>query len=103
MTTDEDLLLAEFPLCNILPRYGNGRVFNGHFDLTVDMEGKFELVEEFWLPETSNQWRQDFIDTWGVTYIYQGRFENSHNDGEPLTLPYEIIYETEIDRIYRVP
>ena len=48
ITTDEDLLLAEFPMCNFLPRYGKGRVFNGHFDLTVDMEGKSELVETFW-------------------------------------------------------
>ncbi|MFN2145877.1 MAG: hypothetical protein ACK2T7_11045 [Anaerolineales bacterium] len=103
VTTDDDLLMAEFPLCNLLPRYGKGRVFNGHFDLTVDMEGKSELVEKFFLPQTSDQWRQDFINQWGITYIYQGRYENAHSEDTSLILPYEIIYQTESDRIYRVP
>jgi hypothetical protein len=103
ITTDDDLLLAEFPMCNLLPRYGDGRVFNGHFDLTVDMEGKSELVEMFFLPQTSDQWRQQLIDRWGITYIYQGRYENAHSEGEMLQLPYEVIYQTENDLIYRVP
>jgi hypothetical protein len=103
ITTDEDILLAEFPMCNLLPRYGKGRVFNGHFDLTVDMEGKSELVETFWQADTSDQWRQAFVDEWGFTYIYQGPYENTYTSGAPLVLPYEIIYQTDTDRIYRVP
>ncbi len=51
VTTDEDLLMAEFPMCNLLPRYGKGRVFSGHFDLTVDMEGKSELVKNSFSPK----------------------------------------------------
>jgi hypothetical protein len=103
ITTDDDLLLAEFPLCNLFPRFGKGRVFNGHFDLTKDMDRKFYLSGQFWNPETSDQWREDFIAKWGVSYIYQGPTEAAHADGEIFDLPYEIIHETEDFRIYQVP
>ncbi|MEJ2488069.1 MAG: hypothetical protein P8Y68_20315, partial [Anaerolineales bacterium] len=103
ITTDDDLILAEFPFNNLLPRYAKGRVYHGHFDLTVDLEGRFKTMETFWSPETSDQWRQELIEEWGFTYLYQGYFENAHNDGMPLQFPYEVIYQSEQVMIYRLP
>jgi hypothetical protein len=102
-TTDQDLVLATFPFNNLLPRYGKGRVFFGHFDLTIDMEGRFEIMDKFWDPETPDSWRQEFIDEWGFTYIYQGYYENARAGDTRLKFPYEVIYATDEVTIYRLP
>ena len=102
-TIDDDLILAEFPFNNLFPRFGKGRVFHGHFDLTVDLEGRFEIMKSFWSPETSDEWRKNFIEEWGFTYLYQGHYENEHNGGIPLDFPYEVIYQTDTVTIYQLP
>ena len=102
-STDEDLILASFPVNNLLPRYANGHVFHGHFDLTINIEDRFETMEVFWDPQIPDRWRQDFIDEWGFTYIYQGYYENALSGDVPLEFPYEVIYSTDEVIIYKLP
>jgi hypothetical protein len=103
VTRDDDLVLAAFPANNLLPRYGKGRVFNGHFDLTLDLESKTKTMDIFWNPNTPPAWRETFIKDWGFDYLYQGYYENARNDGHQLSFPYKVIYKTNEVTIYQLP
>ena len=82
-----DLVLAYYPVGNYFPVLSDTRVFMGQFFLTVNFDEKLTLVETFWEPKTSNQWRQTFIDEWQITYIYQGAYENSLYENDHQIIP----------------
>jgi hypothetical protein len=76
-----------------------GKVFLGGLSLTVNLDEKLTLVEKFWDSNTPNSWREDIILEWGVTYIYQGHYENAFNP-RSITLPWEIVFKNDQVTIY---
>ena len=39
-TTANDVILADYPISNLIPRYSPARVFIGHLNLTIDLNAK---------------------------------------------------------------
>lgn len=98
-TTEDDLVFASYPISNIIPRASNAHVFAGHLNLTLDLSAKLPLLHQFWDPNTSHEWREQFIEEMGVTYIYQGRFETELSIYQ-IPLPGEIVYQENGITIY---
>jgi hypothetical protein len=100
-TTPEDIVLADYPIGNYLPRLSEARVFAGHLNLTIDLDDKLALMNTFWNPSTSDEWRESFLQEWGITYLYQGAFENSRFEGS-INIPGAVIYEEDGIMIYKI-
>lgn len=98
-TNEDDLVFAYYPMGNYLPRLITGKVFLGHLFLTVNLDEKLTLVEKFWDSNTPNSWREGIILEWGVTYIYQGHYENAFNPGS-IALTWEIVFKNDQVTIY---
>ena len=98
-TTPNDVVLADYPISNLIPRYSPARVFIGHLNLTIDLEEKQDLLFQFWDPGTSPSWRSEFIEQWGVTYIYFGSFESKYSNGT-FTPPGDLVYDADGVKIF---
>jgi hypothetical protein len=95
----DDLVLVGPRVGNYLPRYFDGRVFVGQFYITVNSDDKVKLVRQFFEPETTDEWREDFLEEWDVDYIYYGYDEAEV--GAPPELPHwEIVYIADGITIY---
>jgi hypothetical protein len=101
-TGEEDIILAYYPMGNYIPRHILGKVFLGHLNLTINLDEKLEAIENFWDEETSQEWREKFLEKWEITIIYQGRYEKLLSEG--LIIPTgEIVYENDTVTIYSIP
>ena len=87
----EDIILAHYPIGNYLPRIAPARAFLGHLNLTLDLDDKMALLEKFWDADTSNAWREAFVEKWEINYIYSGSAEKLLQS-QPVQLPFPIIY-----------
>jgi hypothetical protein len=99
--TEDDIVLADYPIGNYLPRLIKGKVFLGQLDFTTDLDGKLTQLSTFWHEDTSAEWRAAFLEEWGIDYIYQGTYEQQLTDGD-IIVPGTVIYEHEGIVIYRV-
>jgi hypothetical protein len=100
-STEGDVVLAYYPIGNYLPSVADSRVFAGQFFLTLDFENKTTQVEQFWDEGTADSWRDSFLQEWGITYIYEGRYEQQIRQGS-VQPPGDIVYEAGGVKIYRV-
>ena len=100
-TTEEDIVLVDYPMGNYLSRVSKASPFVGHLNLTIDLDNKLALLDTFWDPATSIEWRENFIQEWGVTYVYQGTFESGRSE-ELANIPGIVIYHEEGIIIYRI-
>jgi hypothetical protein len=100
-STGEDVLLADYPISSLAPRYFPGRVFLGHLNLTINLEEKRDMLIEYWDPETTAKQRDAFLNRWGISLIYQGRYENALTQ-EIVSPPGTIIYQENEITIYAV-
>ena len=91
-TTEEDLIFADYPISNFIPRYSPARVFLGHLNLTINLKEKISLQQKFWDSTTDPAWRSKLIEDWGITYLYVGKFEIAHYD-QSFPLPGELVYD----------
>jgi hypothetical protein len=74
-SAESDLILSSYQTGNYLPRVIAGKVFLGHLYITVDPQRKAHLTATFFAEDTSDEWRQNFVEEWGVTHIYYGQSE----------------------------
>ncbi len=100
-TNDNDLVIAEYPISNLLPRQSPARVFLGHLNLTIDLENKIKQEQQFWDPATDLKWREEFIEDWGIAYVYYGKFEKALST-EPIQIPGQLIYNRDGIQIFSV-
>lgn len=100
-STTTDVYLSDYPIANYLLRVAPGHTFGGHLDHTTNLAEKLANVQQFWNQQTPATWRSDFIQQWGITYIYQGAFEQNLMQGS-ITPPGELIYDHAGVRIYQV-
>lgn len=99
--SEEDVVLADYPTGNYLPRLIRGKVFLGQLDFTTDLDGKLTQLNTFWHEDTPVEWRSAFLEEWGIDYIYQGSYERQIMRGEVIP-PGEIVYDRDGIFIYRV-
>jgi hypothetical protein len=90
-TTASDLVLAEYPMSSIAPRYIPAKVFIGHLNLTIDLTDKRNQVLSFWNDTTTLDDRMQLINQWGITYVYQGFYEKNIS-GTEITPPGNLVY-----------
>ncbi|HJW84125.1 MAG TPA: hypothetical protein VJ754_07460 [Anaerolineae bacterium] len=100
-TQKTDLTLAYYPIGNYLPRVIDGKVFLGQRFLTLHLDDKLEMLEQFWHAGASPEWRAAFLREWGITHIYQGQYERGLMMGEVIP-PGKIVYQRNGVTIYRV-
>lgn len=98
-TTSSDLVLAEYPIGSIAPRYIPAKVFIGHLNLTVDLADKRNQVLSFWNESSSSDERLELINRWGITYVYQGLYEKNIS-GKEITPPGDLVYKNQDVSIY---
>lgn len=95
----QDIILAYYPLGNFLPVVADTPVFLGQFFWTPDFNGKLTRIEQFWDISTSSDWREAFLDEWGITYIVLGSFEQGLAAGT-IQPPGKLVYDKSGVRIY---
>jgi hypothetical protein len=98
-TTQEDLILANYPVGNYLPRETSAHVFIGQPFLTLDLPGKFSDLSKFWQEETEPTWRERFLSDWEVTHIYYGTYEQELTTADVIP-PGQLIYDADGIKIY---
>lgn len=98
----QDLVLAYYPLGNFLPVVADTPVFLGQFFWTPNFNDKLTRIEQFWDISTSSDWREAFLDEWGITYIVLGSFEQGLAAGA-IQPPGKLVYDKSGVRIYEYP
>lgn len=96
----DDIVLSHYPIGNHLPSVSNSRVFWGQFFLTPQFEEKETLVQQFFSPSVSQAWREQFIEEWGISYIFVGTYERELA-GAAFTPPGERIFANDTVEIFR--
>ena len=99
ITDEEDLTLASYPIGSYLPGVSNTKVFFGQQFMTIDVEEKLALWKHFWNPETPQTWREDFVEKWEFSFIFQGAEEQMISEVD-IELPWNIIYFENGVKIY---
>ena len=87
---------------NYIPRNIPGKVFLGHLNLTIDLDNKLEAVETFWDAGTSQEWRENFLEEWRITLIYQGKYEKLLSE-DLIIPPGEVAYKNDTVTVYSIP
>ena len=101
-TGGDDVVMAYYPVGNYLPSLSSTRVFMGQFFLTLNFDQKADMVEQFWDADTSDEWREAFIEEWQITHIYLGAYERQLMQEEDIVPPGEAVYEQGGVMIYEV-
>jgi hypothetical protein len=99
---EEDVVLAYYPMGNYMPRDITGKVFLGHLNLTIDLNNKIEAIEKFWDVGTSQEWRENFLEAWDITMIYQGKYEKLLSE-DVVIPPGKVVYKNDTVTIYTTP
>ena len=82
------VVLAAYETGNYIAARAGNRVFIGHWAETVDWESKFDLVTRFYDDSTTDSWRIELINTYGITYIMHGPAEGALGSFDPSKAPY---------------
>lgn len=98
---DNALLLVSYPVGNYLPRLTDKRVFIGQAFLTINLDEKIMLLQQFWDKDTADSWRTVFLQEWGISHIYVGRYERELMDGV-IDIPGQLIYDQGDVSIYEI-
>jgi hypothetical protein len=102
-TTYEDVILSSYNTGNFLPTMVSAKVFLGHGPETAYSPEKQKLVAKFYDAATSDEWRQDFLGQWPITYVFFGPLEKKVGQFDPAQADYlKLEYDQAGYRIYRV-
>ncbi len=99
--TEDDIVLADYPIGNYLPRLIKGKVFLGQLDFTTNLDGKLKQLDTFWHEDTPEEWRTAFIEQWQIDYIYLGSYERQIMQGN-VSPPGDVIYDEDGILIYHI-
>jgi hypothetical protein len=100
-TTSEDIVLSNYPVGNYLPRQAAAHVFLGQKFLTVNIDEKLTDLHHFWQETTSNENRLAFLDTWNISFVYFGTYEQDLTESIVVP-PGTLVYDVDGIRIYDV-
>ena len=96
-------VLSSYETGNLLPVHAPLRSFVGHGAETVNSKEKVRMVRDFFAEGTSDAWRQDLLERYGVDYIYHGPREKALGGFEPGRAAYfGLTYDNGEVQIYQV-
>ena len=67
-----EVVLAAAPTGNYLAGQASQPVVLGHWAETVDFVDRWQDARQFYSAATSDDWRQSFLDRYGVSYVWYG-------------------------------
>ena len=101
-SSNEDVVLAEWPTANVAIRYIPGRAVSGHPIATLSPTTKEADVRRFFDRTTPQDERETLIQAYGVTLVIVGPRERALGASEDdLPLNSDRIYRNEDVSIYR--
>jgi hypothetical protein len=102
-TQRTDTVLASYEMGRLIPARAGNRVFMGHFIETVELDRKKELAATFFQADTSDAFRRDLLQEYGIFYVFRGPTEARMGDFDPSDSTFlTLSYENDEVRIYRV-
>jgi hypothetical protein len=96
--TYADVVLATYAAGNYVPARVGARAFIGLGTETAHLEDKQTLVERFFDPSTSDEWRASFLRQYGITYVFAGPLEQFAPGSTRALLP---VYQSGEYTIYQ--
>jgi hypothetical protein len=97
--TYDDVVLSSYEVGNYIPARVGARVYIGLGTETARIEDKRILMQRFFDPSTSDEWRGRFLHDEGITYVFATPAEHFSPGNAGSLLP---IYWAEGYAIYRV-
>ena len=98
-----DVVLASYETGNALPAWAPLRVVAGHGPESVNLENLLPKIKAVYQGRTSEDTRLEFLQKYGVTYIFWGPIERTLGSWEPTREPYlELVVNFGEYQIYRV-
>lgn len=99
-----DVVLASYETGNYLPARVWARSFLGHGPETVYFAEKKLLVARFFDEATSDRWRYELLDYYGVDYVFWGPAEQRLGSFDPHEADYYLwpVYEADGYAIFKV-
>jgi hypothetical protein len=102
-TRRTDTVLASYEMGRLIPARAGNRVFMGHFIETVEVDRKRELASTFFQADTSEAFRHDLLEEYGIIYVFHGPREEQMGGFDPSSSPYlRLSYSNNEVRVYRV-
>ena len=98
----EDIVISSFSIGNMIPRYSGNKVFCGYTFSTVDVNNKIQNLNLFFNPETSDEYRVDFIEKYGIKYLFYGPDERATGYNPQTSSFLEKRYSNDIVTIFGV-
>ncbi len=96
------IFIGDYQTGNLIPAQAGQRVVLGHWAETVDYEQRTAEVAQFYQAATSDAWRLDLLEQYGVDYVWWGPRERELGDFLPETAVYLTpIYQNETITIFR--
>ena len=101
--TPDDVVLSGYQTGNYVPVRADVRVVLGLGTETVDADRKRGEVRRFFEAGTTDAWRQQLLERYGVDYVLRGPEERDLGSFEPQDAPYlDAAYENGSYTVYRV-
>ena len=101
--TPNDVVLSGYQTGNYVPVRADVRVVLGLGTETVDADRKRGEVRRFFEAGTTDAWRQQLLERYGVDYVLRGPEERDLGSFEPQDAPYlDAAYENGSYTVYRV-
>jgi hypothetical protein len=83
-TQHTDVVLGTYQAGNYIAAHAGNQVIVGHWAETLNFEQKEKDANQFFDPNTSDQWRREFVEGMDVAYVWT---ENGELDGVAWLMP----------------
>lgn len=102
-TERTDTVLASYEIGRLIPAHAGNRVFMGHWCETVEVEHKKQLAVSFFRDGTGDDFRQDLLADYGISYVFHGPTERRTGGFNPSKASYLTpVYSNASVAMYRV-
>ncbi|MFH1429090.1 MAG: hypothetical protein ABIH39_05025, partial [Candidatus Margulisiibacteriota bacterium] len=87
----------------LIPVYSGQKVYAANWLWTADLERKKAEIHKFFAKETADSWRQEFLKSNKIDYLYYGLWERNLGGFEPGEAGYlKKVFDNGIGFVYRV-
>jgi hypothetical protein len=102
-TRPGETVLASYGTGSYIPSRIDHRVFLGYWAETARCEEKMEMVDRFFQATTADSWRMEFLEGYGIAYLFYGPREAALGDFEPERSSHlSPVFGNQLVTIYRV-
>jgi hypothetical protein len=101
--TYADGVMAAYNTSTIIPAYAGVRVHAGHYNETAWVDDRKAELAQFFQRDTTDAWRRDLLQHFGMTYVFYGPDERALGDFDPAQASYlKPVFASGDIRLYRV-